>query len=202
VTEEFTIGDHDHAPNLITNHIDNYNFIRLNQEEVLSSKWCDYILNTSKDFDIASCGAPVIRYNDVKDLYQKEMLKGFAANLPDRFDTDKINTKIVMQKQSDGSGELAKAAINNVMKKSFIYDNVAIKFTLPGNIYRKAGKFIRIISKTAPGGATDISAMGYWFVISVSHAFSGDFYTNTFICVRLHKDQKAESPVPAPGSGR
>ena len=100
---------------------------------------------------------------------------------------------MVLKKILESSDTLTTTYIENTLVKSFIYDNTAITFTVQGNTYREAGKFIRIKSKeaintnTVKGKATrDID--GYWFILNVKHIFKGDFYTNEYVCVKLHSD--------------
>lgn len=196
VTEEFIIGDSTSNAALNTNFIDSYNFIRVDQDDVLSNKWIDYIISSNANEDLTKTDIKSVLYTNVKSFFSKWLLNGLPSNLPERSDKEKINTQVVHKKILDGSNILTEKYIENTLVKSFIYDNTAITFTVQGNTYREAGKFIRIRSKDlndSVGGKTAKNVDGYWFVLTVKHIFKGDFYTNEYVCVRLHSDDAAKS---------
>ena len=193
VTEEFIAGDSDSNSALNTNFIDSYNFIRVDQDDVLSNKWIDYIISSNVGEDLTNIQTKNVLYSNVRSYFSKWLLNGLPANLPERSYDEKINTQVVLKKILESSDTLTTTYIENTLVKSFIYDNTAITFTVQGNTYREAGKFIRIKSKeaintnTVKGKATrDID--GYWFILNVKHIFKGDFYTNEYVCVKLHSD--------------
>ena len=194
VTEEFVVGDSSTSSALNTNFIDSFNFIRVDQDDVLANKWIDYIISSNANVDLTKTNIKSILYNTVKSIFSQQLLAGLPSNLPDRGGSEKVNTQVVNKKI--GSDDiLTTIYIENALKKSFIYDNTAITFTVQGNTYREAGKFIRIKSKDLNEKFNDKETKnvdGYWFVLSVKHIFKGDFYTNEYVCVRLHTNDAAK----------
>ena len=181
VTEEFIVG----------------NSLTINYEDVLSKKWIDYTLSESTALDLTVNTIADIEYEDVKYDFSKEMLDGSNPNLPDRSDEERIMTAQIKKKVSDDS--LTKQYIRNSLKKSFVLDNIALTFTVPGNTYRKSGKFVKINAPKTDLGEDLIS--GYWLVIIIKHIFDGDYYTNEYTCVRLTRGGMMSSPAginPAP----
>ena len=193
VTEEFNIGDSASASTLNTNFIDRYDFVRSDQTDVLSEKWIDYIIPSFTNFDLTNTDIAKVLYTDTKSAFSTQLLKGITANLPDRDPdrngSEKINVKVIQKKLSDKDDILTKVYIENTLKKSFIFDNTAIAFSVPGNTYRRAGKFIKInaLDFNEISSVKDVKPVdGYWFIISVKHIFKNDIYTNEYVCVRLH----------------
>ena len=187
VTEEFTVGSSDSNNSLITNFLDTYDFINVDQDDVLSNKWVDYII-AEAGMDLANISTPSVLYDKVRHDFAIDMLAGLAPNLPDAPVSQNLNKKIVLRGVSDS--KFTQNSIENALKKSFIFDNKALNFTVPGNIYRKAGKFIKVNDKGESGtlkSEQNRNIDGYWFIISVKHIFKGDYYTNEYTCVKLHK---------------
>ena len=188
VTEEFTVGSSANNNSLITNFLDTYDFINVDQDDVLSNKWVDYII-AEAGADLADISTPSVLYDKVRHDFAIDMLAGLAPNLPDAPTGDNLNKKIVLRGVNEGKN-FTQNSIENALKKSFIFDNKALNFTVPGNIYRKAGKFIKVNDKGEPGtlkSEQNRNIDGYWFIISVKHIFKGDYYTNEYTCVKLHK---------------
>lgn len=194
VTEEFIIGDSSSSSALNTNFIDSFNFIRVDQDDVLANKWIDYIISSSANLDLTKTDISSVLYSTIKSEFSQQLLAGLPANLPERGINEKINTQVV-HKKIGNDNILTNIYIENTLKKSFIYDNTAITFSVQGNTYREAGKFIRINSedlKDKSSGSETKSVDGYWFILSVKHIFKGDFYTNEYVCVRLHTNDAAK----------
>jgi hypothetical protein len=199
VTEEFTVGSSASNTSLITNFLDTYDFINVDQDDVLSNKWVDYII-AEAGIDLANISTPSVLYDKVRHDFAIDMLAGLAPNLPDAPTTDTLNRKIVLKSVNENSN-LTQTSIENALKKSFIFDNKALNFTVPGNIYRKAGKFIKVNDMGESGTLKSEKRRnidGYWFITSVKHIFKGDYYTNEYTCVKLHKgDNKLLEPQRA-----
>ena len=183
VAEEFIVGNSSAANTPNTNFIDNYALITTNYDDVMSKKWIDYTLSEIKALDPTVLGERDIAYEDVKNDFSKEMLNGAKPNLPDRSGEDQIMTAQIKKKVSNDS--LTTQYTQNALKKSFVLDNIALTFTVPGNTYRKTGKFVKINAPKTEGLGSD-SISGYWLVILLKHVFDGDYYTNEYTCVRLH----------------
>lgn len=193
VTDIFAIGSASDAATLNTNFIDTYDFINTDQNDILSNKWVDYIIADSGNNDLSNVNTPSVLYEQVKYDFATEMLAGLAPNLPDASARGTQNRKIVQKKVNDSN--LTKIYIENSLKKSFIFDNKALNFTVPGNIYRRAGKFIKINDTGSPGELKNDKKRnidGYWFVISIKHIFKGDYYTNEYVCVKLHRGDNTD----------
>jgi len=202
VTEEFIIGNDPKLNTLNTNFIDCYNLLRTNQTDLLSNKWIDYAI-AENEVDISKLRSEVVSYTDTKINFSTELLNGLNANLPDRNTTgEKVALKRIHKKIS--SPQLTRYYIENALKKSFIFDNTAITFAVQGNTYRQPGKFIKLQLTTADlikkDNADTKVVDGYWFITGLKHIFKGDFFTNEYVCVKLHGDGKAissSSPINA-----
>jgi hypothetical protein len=201
VTEEFIIGDAASANALNTNFIDNYALLSTNYDDVMSKKWIDYTLSEVKLTDPTVHIQTDVAYEDVKYSFSKEILDGAKPNLPDRSqdvltsNPSQIMTAQIKKRVSDDN--LTKQYVQNAMKKSFVLDNIALTFTVPGNPLRKTGKFIKIKSKELKDKTNEINSKaidGYWFIILLKHVFNGDYYTNEYTCVKLHVDGSVEPP--------
>lgn len=199
VTEEFTVGSSASNTSLITNFLDTYDFINVDQDDVLSNKWVDYII-AEAGTDLTNINTPSVLYDKVRHDFAIDMLAGLAPNLPDAPTSSTLNRKIVLKSVNENSN-LTQTSIENALKKSFIFDNKALNFTVPGNIYRKAGKFIKVNDMGELGTLKSEQRRnidGYWFITSVKHIFKGDYYTNEYTCVKLHKgDNKLLEPQRA-----
>ena len=199
VTEEFIIGNDPKLNTLNTNFIDSYNLLRTNQTDLLSNKWIDYAI-AEHNVDISILRSNVVSYTDTKYNFCMELLNGLNANLPDRNTTgEKVALKRIHKKIS--AEQLTRYYIENALKKSFIFDNTAITFAVQGNTYRQPGKFIKLQLTTAglikKDDADTKVVDGYWFITGLKHIFKGDFFTNEYVCVKLHGDGRATSPDPA-----
>jgi len=197
VTEEFIVGDASSSSALNTNFIDSFEFIRVDQGDVLANKWIDYIIPGSGT-DITKTEIGTVLYTKTKEEFSRKLLSNYSPNLPDRDSEKNINTQVV-NKRVGLDNILITKYVQNALMKSFIYDNTAITFTVQGNTYREAGKFIRIKSKDLNDGSSDPetkSVDGYWFILSVKHIFKGDFYTNEYVCVKLHSGGPSQANTP------
>ena len=201
VAEEFIVGDaaSANAPN--TNFIDNYAFLPTNYTDVLSNKWIDYTLSEITTADPTIHVQTDVSYENVKFDFAKEMLNGTVPNLPEKAQNDIISSEepiMVKQIKKKVSNDLlTKQYVQNIMKKSFVFDNQALTFTVPGNTYRKTGKFIKIKAKEVRDKSNEVTSKsldGYWFIILLKHIFKGDYYTNEYTCVKLHTEGKMSQP--------
>jgi hypothetical protein len=188
VTETFTIGNEDSAKSYRENAIEQFQLIRPNFETLLHEKWIDYTSTEASrpgDTRIDS-----IKYNDVKTEFEKIFLNNQPANLPTRQDVEygggfiplfnmSYNMNINANKESPSA-----YTIKAMLMRSFIFDNTALVFRLPGNVYRKPGYFILVNSDTASDKIN--SVVGYWYVIGVKHIFTNNIYTNEIVAVKMH----------------
>lgn len=201
VTEEFIVGDaaSANAPN--TNFIDNYTLLPTNYTDVLSNKWIDFTISEATSADPTIHVESDVTYENVKFDFAKEMLNGTQPNLPEKTQNENISAEepiMVKQiKKKVANDLLTKQYVHNIMKKSFVLDNEALTFTVPGNTYRKTGKFVKIKSKEVRDKSNEVTSKsidGYWFIILLKHIFKGDYYTNEYTCVKLHTEGKMSQP--------
>ena len=198
VTETFTIGNEDFAKSYRENAIEQFQLIRPNFETLLHEKWIDY--TSTEASSPGDTRVDSVKYNDVKVEFEKIFLNNQPANLPTRQDVEyaggfiplfnmSYNMNINSNKESPSV-----YTIKTMLMRSFIFDNTALVFRLPGNVYRKPGHFILINSDTASD--KENSVIGYWYVIGVKHIFTNNIYTNEIVAVKLHIKSSANSSAP------
>lgn len=198
VTETFTIGNEDFAKSYRENAIEQFQLIRPNFETLLHEKWIDY--TSTEASSPGDTRVDSVKYNDVKVEFEKIFLNNQPANLPTRQDVEyaggfiplfnmSYNMNINSNKESPSV-----YTIKAMLMRSFIFDNTALVFRLPGNVYRKPGHFILINSDTASD--KENSVIGYWYVIGVKHIFTNNIYTNEIVAVKLHIKSSANSSAP------
>ena len=205
--ETFIAGDADSSATFGSNFIDKYDIIRPNLKDVLAKKWVDYNIapqSCSVDGVISTDAYP---YEYAKNLFESQVLGDtYASNLPDRsISTPTSNLNVSSVPPTGGENESNvnarvtvipeiaewKDAIKAMVLKSFIYDNTAISFKVPGNLYREAGYFIRVkVEQNQEVKDKTQDMNGYYFVISIKHIFSGENYQNEIIAVKLNKNEK------------
>ena len=97
---------------------------------------------------------------------------------------NKLNYKIINTNLNINLAvDVAKAQLYN----SFIFQNMYMVFTVPGQPYREPGKFINIkpLLLENTGTATERKLVGQWLVTEVKHVFTGDGkYNNIIQCVK------------------
>ncbi len=207
--ETFITGDSPSSATFGSNFIDKYDIIRPNLKNVLAKKWVDYNIvpqTCSVDGLTTSEAYP---YEYAKQLFESQILGNtFIANLPDRSVSSIASITSAVNAQSLASGEPNASNINTIVTaipeiiewkdaikamilRSFIFDNTAITFKVPGNLYREAGYFIQVKveqNQQEKDKTQDIS--GYYFIISLKHIFAGENYQNEIVAVKLNKNQK------------
>lgn len=204
VTEEFIIGGDPQVNIPNTNFIDSYNLLRTDQADLLANKWIDYEI-VENGVDITTQSTNIIFYSDARTKFSNNIIKGLDPNLPVRLNNknggeEKITIKRIHKKIS--SDELTACYVDNALNKSFIFDNTAITFAVQGNTYRQPGKFIKLQLKTADllnNKKNSRSIDGFWFITGLKYLFKGDFFTNEYVCVKLHGDGLNE---PATGQAQ
>ena len=204
--ETFISGDSSSSATFGANFIDKYDIIRPNLKNVLAKKWVDYCITP------AACSVDGLTefqgfsFNSAKLLFEDKILGDtYLSNLPDRSisstaSTSNTNSIDTSSGNTDNINAVVAVipeivewqdAIKSMVLKSFIYDNTAITFKVPGNLYREAGYFIQVKvedNQEVKDKTQDIS--GYYFVISLKHIFSGENYQNEIIAVKLNKNEK------------
>lgn len=185
VEEEFVIGKGDENKILNTNFISSYHIITTDKEVTQAEKWINYNVSSGGVGDITSVSINLIEYSQIAKEFQEFYLANMSANLPSVNNLN-VGEKVFMKKLVDDTNVLTDNYIRNMLLKSFVLDNKALTFTIPGNTHRQVGKFIRIHSTDAIAKAEKKAIDGYWFVILIKHIFSAGVYSNEYVCVRLH----------------
>lgn len=209
--ETFITGDATSSSTFGANFIDKYDIIRPNLKEVLSKKWVDYNIAPQSCSVDGLVNTDFFTYENAKSLFETEVLGStYISNLPDRSISTVASNLSTAIESDTGSitgtentsnvnavvtvvPEIAewKDAIKAMVLKSFIYDNTAITFKVPGNLYREAGYFIRIkVEQNQEDKNKTQDVSGYYFVISIKHIFAGENYQNEIVAVKLNKNDK------------
>jgi hypothetical protein len=206
--ETFITGDASSSNTFGANFIDKYDILRPNLKEVLAKKWVDYNIAPQSCSVDGLISTDFFPYEYAKNLFETEVLGStYTSNLPDRsISTVASNLSADTETENTSSTTAVTTAIPEIVEwqdaikamvlKSFIYDNTAITFKVPGNLYREAGYFIRIKveqNQEEKNNTQDIS--GYYFVISLKHIFAGENYQNEIIAVKLNKNERLSKNV-------
>lgn len=206
--ETFITGDSPSSKTFGLNFIDKYDILRPNLKNVLTKKWVDYnIVPPSCSVD-GVVSVDNYTYESSKKIFENRILGNtFASNLPERSvssmssNNNSISAATISTEPNSSSVNAIvttvpeivewKDGIRAMILKSFIFDNTAITFKVPGNLYREAGYFIQVKvdqNQETKDKTQDIG--GYYFVISLKHIFSGENYVNEIVAVRVNKNQK------------
>jgi hypothetical protein len=206
--ETFIAGDATSSRTFGANFIDKYDIIRPNLKTVLSKKWVDYNIAPQSCSVDGLIRTDPFTFEYAKNLFETQVLGDtYAANLPDRSISSVTTGASAVSEQSNNAADNTsnvnaivtvipeivewQNAIKAMILKSFIYDNTAITFKVPGGLHREAGYFIQVKveqNQEIKDKTQDIS--GYYFVISIKHIFSGENYQNEIVAVKLNKNQK------------
>ncbi len=73
------------------------------------------------------------------------------------------------------------------MVSNLTFYNLQLTLDIPGNTFRRPGKFIDIFKPGAEAAVSDSKLLGKWFITSVHHRFFKDKYQNVIICVKPYK---------------
>lgn len=143
-------------------------------------------INTVKFFDIVEARTlfedNVLKTESMKSIYGNDILLNVDL---DESKTSQQNYKIIATQFNDSINEkLAKAQLYN----SFIFQNMTLNFTVPGQPYRQAGVFINIVRATDTDGKEfDKKLLGQWLVTDVIHRIVKGTYTTHIQCVKPFK---------------
>jgi hypothetical protein len=152
------------------------------------------VLNTVNPYNVTS-----MVYIDLEEqiklfdnnIIKQDLARIYGNNVRLNVDLDihklknnKLNYKIVNTNLNINTAvDIAKAQLYN----SFIFQNMYMVFTVPGQPYREPGKFINIkpLLLQNTGTATERKLVGQWLVTEVKHVFTGDGkYNNIIQCVK------------------
>ena len=73
------------------------------------------------------------------------------------------------------------------MVSNLTFYNLQLTLDIPGDTFRRPGKFIDIFKPGAEAAVSDTKLLGKWFITSVHHRFFKDKYQNVIICVKPYK---------------
>lgn len=76
--------------------------------------------------------------------------------------------------------------------KSMILLNDAISFPALGNLDRKVGDIIEIVSPNMENSRWSNRMYGYWMILNISHDFTAEQFTNTIYAVKLSTNENME----------
>ena len=188
VTEIFTVGNNETTKSYRENAIEQFQLIRPNFETLLQEKWIDYTSTETSNGGDARIDN--VKYNDVKGEFEKMFLNNQPSNLPTRQDIEYgggfpalFNVSHAMPVNASKESPSV-YTIKAMLMRSFIFDNTALVFRVPGNVYRKPGYFI-LVNSDVPSDKNN-SIAGYWYVIGVKHIFTNSVYTNEIAAVKMH----------------
>jgi hypothetical protein len=116
---------------------------------------------------------------------QKNYTKGVKANIP--LDSSKIGDnsassyKVLKGPYDIGQLErIARSQLNSL----FIFENMGLSITIPGQVYRTPGTFIEI-NRSSKGGEFDKKLLGHWYITEIKHTIdSKGVYMNQLLCTK------------------
>ena len=202
VTDSFYMGGTAANKTFASNFVDKYDVIKPDYKNVLSKKWVNYRINYRENDEEKS---EKVSYKSLRAIFATAVLGlTYEPNLPDKSPNEIARIDLLGQPSEDsGVGESVplafeqntvaifpeikewRGSIISMVLKSFIFDNVGITFRVKGNLYREAGKFIRVIASNENTDKTD-DINGYYFVTSVKHIFKGEGYENEIYAVKFY----------------
>lgn len=182
------------SPNIVlpSNKVNNIAYNNINFDIANNDLLPICVMNTTNPLNITSM-VYVDLQEEIKlfdnNIIKQELTQLYGNDVKLNIDIDesklnKLNYKIINTNLPINIAvDVAKAQLYN----SFIFQNMYMTFTVPGQPYREPGKFINI-KKTLTentGSATQRKIIGQWLVTEVKHVFSGDGrYTNVIQCVK------------------
>lgn len=201
VLEEFTIGGESDQVTYRENSIESVTVLRPDFKSLYEDKWLNYtgVATLQNLTDVISID---IKYNDLRESFQRDALADSISNLPTRIDitdTDTLEKVLAFDYPITTDQNLLVEGITSMLYKSFIYDNTAVVFKTLGNPYRKPGSFIKL-----NGGKQvdkNSSVNGFWFIIGVKHIFENDIYSNEITAVKIFiQDEKGAIVSSSPAA--
>lgn len=176
---------------LVGNDISSYTFSEASFNKSNSNYVNIAITNTTDPTSVSIMS--YVRLTEESSKFQNQILqpiankyqKGVRLNIP--FDISKIgedaSVNYTMFKGPFSMDVLEKLARTN-MYNNFLFENMALSITVPGQVYRQPGYFIEIGRNTA-GGQFDRKLLGHWFITEVKHVIdSKGLYTNIITCTK------------------
>lgn len=168
----------------IFNTVENFEAVKVDIETAREQYWGDYSLNNGP-IDPTKTAVEILDFAEIVSSFEEDEFgeaEGVYSAIPI---LKKNQKKIFKADKSDNTEEGATILRNhahNIVKRSFLFLNDSIIFTVKGNIGRKPGMFVTInggdvFGRTAPDNV--------WFIISVKHMFKELNYENEIVAVKL-----------------
>ena len=182
--------------------VEDYEIVKADIETARGSYWCDYILNNGST-DLTSTEINIIDFTDIVSSFEDNDLgdiDGFNCAIPALQPVDKKILKVDRVDESikeEDKESLLGDYVNNKVKRSFLFLNDVIVFTVRGQMFRKPGTFITINGGDVIGRGAPYDI---WFVVSVKHTFKELNYENEVVAVRLFGNSKRYIKLVNPDS--
>lgn len=173
------------------NDINSYSFLDVGFNRSNTNYVNIKIINSSNPFQAGDLGyikleEEVEKFtNNILSSLQKNYTKGVKANIP--LDSSKIggdsalNYKVLKGPyERDQLERIARSQLNSL----FMFENMTLFLTVPGQVYRTPGEFIEI-NRSSKGGEFDKKLLGHWYVTEVKHIIdSKGVYMNQLLCTK------------------
>lgn len=173
------------------NDINSYSFLDVGFNKSNTNYVNIKIINSSNPLQTGDIGLIKIEdevekfNNNILSTLQNNYTRGVKANIP--LDTSKIggdnalNYKVLKGPYNRGQLErIARSQLNSL----FIFENMTVVITVPGQVYRTPGTFIEI-NRSSKGGEFDKKLLGHWYVNEIKHIIdSKGVYMNQLLCTK------------------
>ena len=132
----------------------------------------------------------------VQDMIREFESKILTENIQKQYGNKaKLNVDLDNTKLSDTSYrifrtpydmKLSEDVVKAQMYSFFMFENMRLTFSVPGQIYRQPGSVIVIDKdRSSPGGEFDKKLIGHWYVMEVKHVFGNKgTYKNEIHCCK------------------
>jgi hypothetical protein len=173
------------------NDINSYSFLDVGFNRSNTNYVNIKIINSSNPFQAGDLGYIKIEEevnkftSNILSNLQKNYTNGVKANIP--LDSSKLggdgalNYKVLKGPYERGQLErIARSQLNSL----FVFENMTLFLTVPGQVYRTPGEFIEI-NRSTKGGEFDKKLLGHWYITEVKHIIdSKGVYMNQLLCTK------------------
>jgi len=196
--EEFVISPEDDKSAGVNssgmfNTVETYDMLKADIAVARDKFWGDHLLDIG-DVDISKTNIELLTLSEIVNNFEANDLGGipeFYSSIPVLSDIERKIIKSEKRVNITDNTIIRDYAFNRA-KRSFLFLNDAIIFTVKGQMFRKPGNFITInggdvIGSTAP--------KNIWLIISIKHLFKELNYENEVVAVRLFGNSKQYSDL-------
>ena len=88
------------------------------------------------------------------------------------------------------------------MVSNLTFYNLQLTLDIPGDTFRRPGRFIDIFKAGKDVAVSDTKLLGKWFITSVHHRFFKDKYQNVIVCVKPYVGPENEKSAALDGAPR